>query len=95
MSGDISRIVAGRVTIAPNAGVRRSILWDGASVASSAIVESSILCSDVEVREGTRIENALVASAREGIEYPEGTVIKGGLAAVPVDPERELVLAVN
>ena len=95
VSGNIAKIVAGRVTIAPNADVQRSILWDGASVASSAIVESSILCSDVEVREGSRIENALVASVREGIEYPDGTAIAGGLAAVPVDPERALVLAVD
>lgn len=93
ISGEILQSVAGRVRIAAGASVRRSILWDGVQVAASASVESSIVCSGVEVRDGTRIANALVATAREGIEYPEGTVISGGLAAVPIDPGEDLVLA--
>ncbi len=95
IAGTIDSIVAGQARIASGAIVRRSVLWDSAEVNADARIEESILCGGVRIPDGGTVENALVAVLRPDTDYPEGTTLAGEFAAVPIDPDRPLVLEVR
>lgn len=91
--GDGEDLVAGQGSeVHRLATVRGSVLWSGCRVDEGAEVEDSILCDGVQVLRGVRISNALVCRRRE-LEYPAGTVFAHGLAAVPADPAKEMILS--
>ena len=55
-------VVGDGVTIAPNARIERTILWEGATVGAGATLRDSIVGKDYYVQDGTTLDNAVVAN---------------------------------
>jgi NDP-sugar pyrophosphorylase family protein len=84
-------VVGERSVVEGGAAVQRSVIWRDCRVQADSHVTDSIVCDGVILPRGARLANVLVCRRRD-LAYPEGTVLEGELAAVPVDPSREMII---
>lgn len=54
-------VIGTHCTVAGDATIERSVLWDGVAVAAGAVVRDSVLASGVTVDAGARVDGAIIA----------------------------------
>jgi mannose-1-phosphate guanylyltransferase len=84
----LDSVLGRRVNVSPSAKMQHSIVWDDSTVDSDSTLRDAILGDGIHLGPGSTIVNALVCRAMPGTSFGEESVVRGGLAAAPIDPSK-------
>lgn len=87
----VHSVIGERCSIQSGSVITRSVLWNEVQIAAEVRVDDSVIGHGVNLPRGSRIANALLCNAGEGVEYDAATVLIGKFAAKAIDPGRPLM----
>lgn len=96
VESNLSRSVVGTgAVLYPGTRLEESVAWEDSIIGSHAELRQCIVARDVAIPPGTVATNALFCNYRKDADYDESAVQFGGLIALPIDPEKGLVLDIR